>query len=78
MAETGDEMEYEIKMLKKESNFNEGTTTFDGDGEEAADEEDGDGDAVEVSIPVDPAEEQEILQPLHTLLQKNNKCPLNS
>jgi hypothetical protein len=60
MAETGDEMEYEIKMLKKESNFNEGTTTFDGDGEEAADEEDGDGDAVEVSIPVDPAEEQEI------------------
>jgi hypothetical protein len=51
---------YEIEMLKKDNNYSEGTTPFDGDDEEAADEEDGDGDAVEVGIPVDPAQQQEI------------------
>ncbi len=51
---------YGIKMLKKENNFSEGIIPFDGDGEEAADEEDGDGDAVEVSIPVDPVQQREI------------------
>ncbi len=51
---------YEIKMLNKDNNYAEGTRPFDGDGEEAADEEDGDGDEVEVSIPVDPAQQREI------------------
>jgi hypothetical protein len=45
---------YEIEMLKKDSNFNEGTASTDGDGEE-----DADGAAFDVSIPVDPAVQQE-------------------
>jgi hypothetical protein len=69
---------YEVEILERQNKVAEGTAPTDGDGEENANEEtdeDADGASVEVSIPVDPAEQQEIhkrhLQTLHSLLQKN-------
>jgi hypothetical protein len=52
---------FEVEMLLKDLNYNEGTAIYEGDGKETTkEEEDADEDAVEVSIPVDPVEQREI------------------